>query len=264
MPPQHGASLVVLSAGVAADANDTNPQYMSGGSINHGSEISPFPADWLAANGGQLPNAPGCPAPSTFGQCGVGGCDPVMLTMRLRVPSNAKSFSMKINFFSHEFPEYVCTQFNDMFVVLLDSTYVGDPANPMDKNLAFYQDPVTMEKTPVGVNLAKSNTGLFTQCLNGTGGCSGAPGGTFQITSCLDDSQLPGTGFDPIEGWCDAGQHAGGGTGWLTTSGNVVGGEIMTLRIAIWDTSDQAFDSTAIIDDFEWSVDAAEPGTVIE
>jgi hypothetical protein len=169
---------------------------------------------------------------------------------------------MKINFFSHEFPEYVCTQFNDMFVVLLDSTFAGTPANPADKNLAFYSDPVTMDRTPVGVNLAKNNTGLFTQCLNGTGGCSG--GGNFQITSCLDDTQLAGTGFDPVENWCDPGQHAGGGTGWLTTSGNVVGGEIMTLRIAIWDTSDHIFDSIAIVDDFEWSVDAAEPGTVIE
>jgi hypothetical protein len=262
MPPQHGDSVVVLAAGVAADASDTNPSFIPGGDVAHGSQISPFPADWLAANGGTLPNAPGCPAPSIGGQCGVGGCDPEMLTLRIRVPSNAKSFSMKINFFSHEFPEYVCTQFNDMFVVLLDSSFAGDPANPADKNLAFYQDPTTMARTPVGVNLAKNNTGLFTQCLNGTGGCSG--GGNFQITSCLDDSQLAGTGFDPIENWCDTGQHAGGGTGWLTTSGNVVGGEIMTLRIAIWDTSDHIFDSIAIVDDFQWSVDAAEPGTVIE
>jgi hypothetical protein len=47
------------------------------------------------------------------------------------------------------------------------------------------------------------------------------------------------------------------------TQGNVVGGETITLRIALWDTSDAIYDSTAIIDNFVWSVDAAQPGTVI-
>ena len=86
------------------------------------------------------------------------------------------------------------------------------------------------------------------------------------MRTCLDDgAQLPGTGFDvPASFSCDATQTSGGGTGWLTTSGNVVGGEIITLRFAIWDTSDPVFDSTVLIDDFEWSVDAATPGTVIE
>jgi hypothetical protein len=264
MPPQHGTSVVVISSGVAADVSDTNPNYTAG-DVSHGTQISPFPADWLAANGGALPNAPGCPAASIGGTCGVGGCDPVMLTLNIRVPSNAKSFSMKINFMSREYPEYVCTQFNDMFVVLLDSTYAGDPPNPADKNLAFYTDPVTMARTPVGINLAHDNTGLYTMCVNGTGGCAGSPNGTFPITSCIDSTMLMGTGFDAVDGACGTPmQLTGGGTGWLTTSGNVVGGEIMKLRIAIWDTSDHVFDSTAIIDDFQWSVEAAEPGTVIE
>jgi hypothetical protein len=49
----------------------------------------------------------------------------------------------------------------------------------------------------------------------------------------------------------------------LQTSGNVVPGEIITLRIAIWDTSDHVLDSLALIDAFTWSVDLAQPGTVI-
>jgi hypothetical protein len=60
------------------------------------------------------------------------------------------------------------------------------------------------------------------------------------------------------------GAQTGGATGWLTTSGNVVGGEIIKLRIAIWDTSDHALDSLAVIDNFKWSVTASDPGTVIE
>jgi hypothetical protein len=55
----------------------------------------------------------------------------------------------------------------------------------------------------------------------------------------------------------------GGGTGWLTTNGNVKPGEIMTLRIAIWDTSDTALDSLAVVDNFRWSADPSNPGTTI-
>ena len=41
----------------------------------------------------------------------------------------------------------------------------------------------------------------------------------------------------------------GGGTGWLTISGNVMPGEVMELRIAIWDAGDSAFDSLVILDE---------------
>ena len=76
--------------------------------------------------------------------------------------------------------------------------------------------------------------------------------------------QLANTGFDTAtSGECDSNSKEGGGTGWLTTSGNVVGGEIITLRIGIWDTSDHILDSLAVIDGFKWSADPATPGTVI-
>ena len=255
--PPRGGSLIVMSSGIAADASDTNPSFVGGVSASHG-QSSALPADWYAANGMMLPNVAGCPAPSNANQ----GNDPVMLTLTIRVPSNAKSFSVKVNFFSHEFPEYTCTQFNDFFVALLDSSFAGTPANPTDKNLAFFTNPA-MVRYPVGVNLAYGDTGLFTQCMNGNVGCFGPQPGT--ISTCTDSAFLPGTGFDAVDGACGTpGQFSGGGTGWLTTSGNVVGGELMTLRMAIWDTSDSLFDSTVLIDDFQWSVEAAEPGTVIE
>ena len=56
----------------------------------------------------------------------------------------------------------------------------------------------------------------------------------------------------------------GGGTGWLVTAGNVTGGETITLRIALWDTSDGMFDSIVLLDNFKWSLEAAQPGTVID
>jgi len=255
--PQGGVSLAVLSTGGAAAKTDTSPAYHDWVSYTHtGTNTSPFPADFLAANAGKLPNAPGCPDPIA-----TEANDPEMLTLRIRVPTNAKSFKLSTNFYSAEFPEWTCSSFNDFFVVLLDSTYAGDPPNPTDKNLAFYQPAGSPNKVPVGVNLGYGNTGLFTQCVNGTTGCDGQPS---TISSCVDTSLLAGTGFDDsASGACDANSLEGGATGWLVTSGNVTPGEIITLRIAIWDTSDHSWDSLALIDGFQWSTEVSQPGTVI-
>jgi hypothetical protein len=79
----------------------------------------------------------------------------------------------------------------------------------------------------------------------------------------MGTQELMGTGFDTSDVGCGSSNLEGGGTGWLTTTGNVVPGEIITLRIAIWDTSDELLDSLAVIDGFTWSVDTSDPGTVI-
>jgi hypothetical protein len=263
---QGGSSFAVLSTGRAAAMGQASPAFTSPqGGVLVGTS-STVPADWLAANGNKLPNAPGCPAPSG----GTTVKDPIMLELKVRVPTNAKSFKLATNFFSAEYPEWVCSAYNDFFIVLLDSTWNGTPANPTDKNLAVYKAP-SNQTYPVGVNLAFGNTGLFKVCKNGPTGCAeGSVAGT--ISSCGGTTELVGTGFDPTDpapayagdpGYCGTNNQVGGGTGWLVTSGNVVGGEIITLRVAIWDTSDGSYDSTAIIDKFEWSVDASTPGTVI-
>lgn len=256
--PQGGVSLAMISSGGAAAKTDTNPSYHPWVSYTHaGVNSAPFPTDWYVANGNKLPNAPGCAQPS-----GAEANDPVMLTFRIRVPTNARSFRLSTNFFSAEYPEYTCTQFNDFFVVLLDSMYAGPQPNPTDKNLAFFQPMGTMDKVPVGVNLAYGNTGLFTQCVNGPTGCSGGQPGT--INTCVSTAHLAGTGFDdPRSGSCDGNALNGGGTGWLVTAGNVVPGEVITLRIAVWDTSDHSWDSLAVFDGFAWSTELANPGTVI-
>ena len=256
LQPMGGVALAVLSTGAAAAKSDQNPAYNGSETYTHTGGSAPFPADFLTANGGQLPNAPGCPDAD-----GNSANDPEMLTLRVRVPTNAKSFKLSSNFYSYEFPEYTCSKYNDFYVVLLDSAYQGATPNPVDKNLAFYTPMGTMDKVPVGVNLGHGNTGLFTQCKNGQTGCSGTVTGS--ITTCLAVDQLAGTGFDNPGFECDSGQLQGGATGWLTTTGNVVPGEIITLRIAIWDTSDHALDSTAVIDGFQWSTELSNPGTVI-
>jgi hypothetical protein len=260
--PQAGAAMAVLSTGAAAAPGQTNPAYVSFQTGANNGKSSAAPADWLASNGGAFPNAPGCPPPP-----GTSVVDPVMLTMRIRVPSNAHSFRLAMNYFSSEFPEYVCSAFNDFFVALLDSGYAGTPANPADKNLALYRAPGGAVY-PVGTNLAYGDTGLFTQCKNGPIGCaSGATSGT--INTCASTAGLTGTGMDVANptgipgdpGYCGISNLLGGATDWLTVQGNVVPGETIVLRLALWDTGDYYDDSVILLDGFRWSTDTVTPGT---
>lgn len=262
--PMRGSGMAVFATGRAAAQGQTDPAFAAFQPGNSMGTSSDAPADWLAANGGAFPNA-NCPEPAS-----TTANDPVMLELDIRAPSNARSFRLRSNFFSGEYPEWVCSAYNDMFVVLLDSIYDGDPANPVDKNLATYTAPDDTVY-PVGVNLAFGNTGLFRQCTNGATGCElGAIDG--ETTTCVGTGELAGTGFDvvapnppgPAKGGCTDGDLIGGGTGWLEMRGNVVGGEVFTLRIAIWDTNDSAYDSLVLLDDFEWSVESSEPGVVVD
>ena len=270
--PKLGQTLAVLSTGRAAAQaapNNTNPAWAAfQGGQNNGT-TSAVPTDWLAANGNNFPNAPGCPDP----QGGTTANDPILLKVRVRVPTNAKSFSLNSYFFSSEYPEWVCSAFNDFFLTLLDSTFVpgpGETANPADKNLAFYDPPPAGGATyPVGVNLAFGNTGLFKACKNGQTGCGG--GAVLSSTNaCTGTAELVGTGMDILNppsqfindpGYCGTNNQAGGGTGWLNVAGNVKPGETVEIRFVIWDTGDPWYDSVVLLDNFVWKVTASQPGT---
>ena len=225
--PKEGDLMLALTSSKLGNPV-TDPDY-SGGTT------SGAPADWLAANGGKFPSAASCSSSGTSGDVN----DAVMLQMRIRVPKTAKSFSFNIYFITKEYPNYICSKYNDFFIALLDSNYTStnpDLQNPADKNLAM-----DAAGNPVGINLAPS--GLFTQC---------SPVSSYPATqeSCQGTEELKGTGF-----------ASNGGTGWLTTRGNVVGGEVITLRLAIWDLYDHVYDSLVLIDNFKWDAAEYKPGT---
>ena len=172
-------------------------------------------------------NAPGT-APAGFPQ-DVPNCpgsteinDDVALQVKIKAPTNATGYSFNFKFYSFEYPEWVCTSFNDQFISLVDPA----PAGSIGGNVSFDK-----QNNPVSVNVA-----FFDVCA----GCA------------LGDAELAGTGFDA---WDDA-----GGTGWLKTQAPVTGGQQITIRYAIWDTGDQAWDSTALVDNFQW---VANGGTVV-
>jgi hypothetical protein len=270
--PLAGTKVAVLSTGTAAAQNQFNPGWINPQSpgVDMGT-TSPVPPDWVAAHGGVPPVTRGCPA----AQDGTTAHDPILLRLRVRVPTNARSFSVRAFMYVSEYPEFTCSPYVDYFLALLDSQFVPGPGqypNPRDKNLAVH-DPAPARRGrshPVGGNLAVLDRGLFAQCVNGATGCataSGAVAGT--ITTCAGTAQLQGTGFqianpppkfagDP--GYCGGNNLLGGGTGWLTLRGNVEPGETMEIRFALWDTGDAWYDSVVLLDDFRWSSATTVPG----
>jgi hypothetical protein len=172
-----------------------------------------------ANSGGNPP--PGFPQ-DTAGCSGASDInDDVALEVKLRAPTNATGYSFSFRFYSFEYPEWVCTSFNDQFIALVSPA----PTGANNGNICF-----DSKNNPVTVNV-----GFFDVC-------SGCPSGT---------NDLQGTGFDV---WDDA-----GATVWLTTQAPIKGGEEFSVRFAIWDTGDQAWDSTALVDNFQWIVNG---GTV--
>ena len=147
--------------------------------------------------------------------------DDLALTLTLRAPTNATGFSFDFDFYSFEYPEWVCDAYNDQFIALVDPP----PEGSVSGNISF-----DSMNNPVSVNIAFFEV------------CPGCP---------LGAEELEGTGFGT---WNDA-----GATSWLQTTSPITGGQEFTIRFAIWDTGDAAFDSTVLIDNFRWIADG---GTV--
>ena len=149
-----------------------------------------------------------------------------------------------------EYPFWVCNDYNDQFIALVSPA----PAGSINGNISF-----DSMHNPVSVNL-----GFFDVCDPGQIGdyaisCKGigkscpsapdpyCPSGT---------GELQGTGFDV---W-DTAFGGGGATSWLTSQAPVRGGEEISIRFAMWDTGDANFDSTTLIDNFQWT---ATPGVSV-
>ncbi len=247
--PKKGTTMASLSSGTAraeGDPGDVHPQDgpMNGqdGTYNGNTQVG-VPADYLAANGGTVPNPASCPA------CNNANCtqafDSVRFRMRIRVPTNAQSFSYALKFYTSEYPEYSCQTYNDFFVALLDSSWVPDPmANPP-------QDPLPADKNIAidGLGNAVSvNNAFLDVCFPAMGAPPGScPSGTLELI---------GTGMG---GWNGA-VTDGGGTVWLINEAPVVPGETIELEFITWDAGDHNVDSLVLLDRFRWQIDPASVG----
>jgi len=201
---QLGKRMLGISSGYARTA--TQPGNCGGISCSvNGAGVAPagFPQD--------VPNCVG----------GTNINDDIGLEVKLKSPTNATGYSFLFRFYSFEYPEWVCTTFNDQFIALVEP----QPMGSINGNISF--DSML---NPVSVNVAFFDV------------CDGCPAGT---------AEMQDTGFNV---WDDA-----GGTSWLKTTAPIKGGDEVTIRFAIWDTGDTAWDSTALIDGFQW---IANGGTV--
>ena len=241
--PKKYATMAAISSGTArapADPGYVHPQNGAApgqtGNFNGMTQV-PIQSTYLAPHGGKPPTSAQC------AQSCVTGCDQaydsVNLKTRIRVPTNARSFSYQFKFYSAEFSEYLCQKYNDFFVALLKSSWLPDPAAnppeqplPLDTNIAF--DALG---NPVSVN-----NGFFQVCFPPFNAPPGTcPSGTLELI---------GNGMG---GWGSA-LTDGGGTEWLTNTAPAVPGEIIELQFVMWDAGDHNVDSLVLLDHFRWSI----------
>ncbi|MEZ4326853.1 MAG: choice-of-anchor L domain-containing protein [Polyangiales bacterium] len=230
--PRAGATFAALSSGTARAPSD--PGYVAPQNGSQPGQVGNYnaqtmvsaPAAYLSANGGALPAstcAPPCAGPSC-----TQAYDSVALTVRIRVPTNARSFSYRMKFYTAEFPEFVCSTYEDRFVTLLSSAAAGLPS---DGNIA-----IDSQLAPMTVN-----NGFVQVCFPPVAAPPGTcPSGTLELV---------GTGMG---GWGST-LTDGAGTEWLTNTAPVVPGETITLTFAIWDAGDHNVDSIVLLDRFRWS-----------
>jgi hypothetical protein len=223
---RRGVRLLALSSGAARQPEDPGYQPVSGYQKGYiGQHPNGFPKE-----------SPACPM-TTTGEPN----DITALEVVVRVPLNAQGFSFDFNFFTYEWPGYICSQYNDFFVALLSPI----PAGQTDGNISF-----DSQGNPVSVNNA----------LLGACGCPENPPSPCtagnKIFNCpLGNIGLIGTGFGfDTEGT----DHAA--TDWLKTQAPVKPGSEITVRWAVYDSGDGSLDSTSLIDNWQW---IAKPGTEV-
>ena len=214
---QAGKRMLGLSSGTARQPADPGYQDVSGFDKGFKSASPP----------GYPKESPACPNVTTGEPH-----DGVALEVMVRAPTNAVAFSFDSNFYTFEWPSYVCSEYNDFFLALMAPT----PAGLADPNVLY----------DAQANLISVNSALLDVC-----GCASGPpctAGTKSYSCAQGPTLLAGTGF----GKDSSGGVDHGATGWLVTTVPVEGGKTFSMRFTVHDSSDGILDSTALVDNFTW------------
>jgi hypothetical protein len=271
--PREGVMLTTLSTGYGQE-------YDGSSGVSFGLDNTGGGGGGKGGGGGGLGS---CPGGHSWGPTGAGlpgtvpsgfpkpaaGCpidshtnDVVQLTLTLQAPPNANGVQFDFNFYSGEWPAWVCTNYNDGFIAYLSAK--GFNGGTPD-NMSF-----DSKNNPVSVN-----NGFFDRCTPGVeigcanGGLGGLLGGGSTSTSVCPSGpgELSGTGFGKSGQWCNQYDMTngtstnGGATGWLTSKAPVQAGETFTLDFYIWDTGDGCLDSSVLLDHLTWLGGEVSPGT---
>jgi Cys-rich repeat protein len=208
---QLGKNMLVLSSGTARTSGQAGYQLPSGFSKNYNTgNPQGFPV-----------NSPSCPGVNSGALR-----DSVALKLRLKAPTNAKSVSFKFKFYTYEYPNFICSTFNDIFIAVMrdkNGNFIPG-ANPATGNISFDKQG----------NYLSVNAGFLEACTPGFHGGK-------QFNCPLGTTDLQGTGFE-----------TGAATDWLETIAPVNPGEEFELLFGISDAGDGVLDSTVLIDAFQW------------
>jgi hypothetical protein len=244
--PREGALLGALSSGYARAWDDA-----AGVDLGPNSDfVAGIPMDGMNYPTGAAPPgfpkaAQGCPQDGLVN-------DMIDVKLVMKAPPDATGFRFDFDFFSSEWPDFVCSNFNDAFVAYLTTT---SSTGSSTGNISF-----DAKDNPVAVNMSFLNRctpGAPVGCLRSDGPGSDAP---LYTSSCSAGApELLDTGYDdPSPTQCDPDvvgnvvATQGASTGWLTTTAAVTPGAEFTLELMIWDAGDGQLDSTVLIDHFEW------------
>jgi hypothetical protein len=235
--PRGGKSLLALSSGVARAPGQTG--YTRDCSDSFAVRDGKFPISFD-------PSSPSC----QFADPPHGTGDAVALELRVRMPSNATAISFDSAFFTEEYPDYICTPYNDFFQVLVDPMRAGAAK---DGNVVFDLDgnPISVNNSLLRACAPGMNGGKTFACPLGTEPLKGTG-----YDDCDQDSLFPGGG---LFGGNKEPEQLGASTGWVNTELAVMPGEIITMRLTIWDSEDTFLDSLALIDHVQFRLKTEPP-----
>lgn len=217
--PREGNKMLMLSSGTARNTEDPGFVYRS------------FDKQYTS-------NSPyGATPVLTCGDIPTGlAHDAAAVEFEIKMPSNVLGFTFDFHFFTYAWSDHHCGNVADFFVAKV----FPFPPNSHEGNIA-----VDVQNFPIS-----SNSDVFSACT-----CLGKPSGPCDVGNkhffCeYGNAPLLGTPFASDlanPGW----SHAS--TGWLrSTSGPIMSGSTIRIRLATYDTTDGLLDSSTLIDNWQW------------
>lgn len=226
--PRKGNYMAFFATGIADDLTD-NPNHRTGDGVDLMTSFQhPSPLN-------QMQNKNPCGQGQDESQVPIRDYTEIRLT--LTAPINAGSFTFDFNFFSEEYPAYVCRGFNDTFLAMLTSKKY-----PTGNQIAY--DPNNGR-----INV---NNGFFQACT----GIVQQDNLGYTHTCAFPLSDLNNTAYELkycCTGLTDGNLNKGsGGTKWLKTTAPISAGETFTISFIVFEEGDGILDSAVNVDNFRW------------
>jgi hypothetical protein len=155
----------------------------------------------------------------------------------MTTPGGTNGWTLDFAYFSTEFPEYVGSEFNDIFTVWVETPeFVG--------NQCFINgQPCTVTALDAAADTFGGNNNTDFPYRGGTG---------FGTESCT---------------WIfcsDPAEENGQATGWFEMSGPATPSSELRIAFIVFDMGDTIYDTTVLVDDFRWDCAGCIPGLPVE